>query len=399
MLKRIFTYSIGKEFIPLTLIIVGLSLLSYYFNDANQTILFQSDEIWSKRLTTRLEVYPFSIRVFTSYSMLALMYVFGTSEVQSFIVVQYTLVVALGYAFHLYLKAVGFSLNLSLLGVGVLFLSYPIFGAHFQPTYTWDDMWQYLALTISLTLGLKRKWLASCVVFAIGIVAREVIFLFLPTLIYLFSVIEGSLFKKRALALAIPVILFCFYALFMIDINTSYKGIHFGVNFENPLIARDTFFSLMLSFGALWYASAQFVFASSRVSLNQVQGFIVNGFWFTVPLTVLIVMTMAYARETRTLFPPFVFIIPMSLWLLRDIYEKVGKRVTLYLIFSGVALGAFLVPAGMRLSKSLFPEFAFRVGREFHQDYFGVHLAVAVLIVLAFGVSRLKFITRLSARV
>ena len=72
------------------------------------------------------------------------------------------------------------AVGLWLVGVALTFTAYPIMGANFEPTHTWDDFWSYLFLVLTLLAALDRRTIAVTVYMTLALFAREQAVLFYP---------------------------------------------------------------------------------------------------------------------------------------------------------------------------------------------------------------------------
>jgi hypothetical protein len=101
-----------------------------------------------------------------------------------------------------------------------------------------------------------------------------------------------------------------------------------------------------------------------------------------VPLVVVTTLTLGLARETRLFFPLFIFLIPLTLWL----WEHTATYLrTFYTRWFGIPAAAIFVVStwgGISLARTLFPTFDFRAWPEFAQVYLGLHLGIAVSILI-----------------
>jgi len=344
--------------------------------------LVQTDEIWENRLLYHTDIFPPSIRPLTSALIELGRDWFGLSVVDAFSLLHFTLYFFIGLAFYRYLRALDFSIHFSLAGMIVLAGSYPMLFAHFQPVYTWDDFWQYLAMILSLLYILRERPLLASVFFAFGLIAREVLVLLYPA--YLYALLSRFNWKSRNVLIGALLPLVCFGIYYWLN----YQPLHparfsnFEKNFQNFPWAANSVFSLIISFGVVWVTSLVALISDGRkLFADSKQSFLVVGALYFVPVTVLTTLTMTLARETRIFFPPFIFLIPLSLYFISANMNLLKKFYTRLYGIPGIVLAIAAIWFGQAMAVILFPEFDFRAGRRLSQMYFGLHLAAIILFI------------------
>lgn len=339
------------------------------------------------KLDYHLTVYPFSIRYLTSYPLLLLSRVFHFPVRESFFVLQFSLSFLLGLAFFRYLRQLDFSRLWANVGVFILMSAYPMLCAHFEPVHTWDDIWAYLFVTLSLTAVLRRQVTATLIWFTLACFAREQTLVLYPVFaIPFWWLLAKNKPPAKILWLLVPVVVYgLFYAIVWQEpIASRYRLIDF--NFETALRSRDTIFSLYISFGVIWLLAGVSLVRQLAGKLEVSDKILTWGLILSVPATVVVALFLSCARETRILFPPFVFALPLALYEIQGltrIVDRIRKRGHLTsLILGGGVLAAF----GLYLSFLIFPAFEFRNCARFAQQWSGVHFG-AILITLALYVA------------
>ncbi len=157
---------------------------------------------------------------------------------------------------------------------------------------------------------------------------------------------------------------------------------NFAKNFLNPVWASNTFYSLLASFGAIWLVAG--LARADRLAGQFDERAIAICRWgaiYSVPTTIALVLTMGLARETRLFFPPFVFLIPLSLWFLRYYGEKLIRFNLAGAGIPSVFVVSLAMIEGIHLSRLLFPSFDFRAWTEFSQVYLGIHFGLAMALI------------------
>jgi hypothetical protein len=342
-----------------------------------------SDEIWQKVFQLHLTWYPFNIRYFTTYSILFLHDALRLPISVSFFIIQFPLMFFLGLVFYRYLRELGFGTKQSNAGVALLFTMYPFMCAFFEPVHTWDDIWAYLFITISLTMVLGGRLNLSAIFFTLGCFAREQSLIFYPMLVYAaVKFVKVMSWKKRILWLLMPLIVYGgFYAIVWQEPDPKrFQLIHF--NFENAIRARDTLYSLFISFGFVWVAAAVSLVRSWATGKSAKDRWTNWGAVITVPTTVVLALFFAFTRETRILFPPFVFLLPLALTELILIYNRLKGKLRLRVCASWVIAFAIFLGIGIYLGKAAFPSFEFRGCPPFSRFLAGLHFGM-ILNLLA----------------
>lgn len=387
-----------REYLYIGILMAIFVAGSYWLHVNGDSILVQSESLWEKRVTYHEEVHPPSMRHFTTYLMRFGHDVLGLSFLSSFKVIQFILYFIVGISFHAYLRQLKFSPALSLFGVVMFVGSYPMLFAHFAPVYVWDDFWQYLALILSFHMILKDRPILASVLLAIGLVAREATVVLYP--VYVYALLCRVDWKSRTALLAVLLPLICLGVNYALHFHPPAPGRFslFYRNFIDSSASANVVFSLLVSFGVIWVASLLALVSNGRkLFADPRRSFLVVGALYGAPITVLFTLTMALARETRLFFPPFVFLIPLALYFVsvhREVFLRFYSRF-LGLLGFAVVLGAIWV--GQIVAPILFPTFEFRTSPEWTQIYFGIHIALFIVLVIPLVVKLFGVASRYSA--
>ena len=351
------------------------------------------DESWKSKLDLHLTWAPFAIRYFQSYSTLALHNLFGWPIKESFFAIQFGLALTLGLVMHRYLRRLGFSTAWALVGLVLTFTAYPIMGAHFEPTHTWDDFWAYLFILLTLMAALSNQPLATAFWLTLGCFAREQTLLFCPLLLMTFWWGRES---KRLSLLALPVVMpLLLYGLFRawkwerID-PTRWKLVAF--NFFDAGKSQDSLVSLIIAFGILWLLALAGLWCLSEIADRTHRWFLRWGMATVVPLTTAVALLFAFARETRIMFPSFVIVVPLSLLPLRAGWNCIARHRWLWFFGLATAL-ALAIWVGLNLIDRLFPKFDYGSNAAFRRDVAGVHTGLAIVFLICLllaGLDRLR---------
>ena len=221
-------------------------------------MLSWTDSQWDVVLTLHQNVTPFNLRPLTTLIVSFLYTNFSISIGTAFIIQQYSILFIFFVSFSYYLKGLGFTKKNILIGLWILGFSYPILCLHFIPNFTWDDIWLYISLVWVLHFFVKEKYLISAVFLTFGALNREVIFIILP-LLYLSRNKDNHKYSQMTLYI-VPITLYLLYRLLAAPEIFPGRFSHFIDNFANLDKARQSIYSLIISFGYLW---ALFIFSTN----------------------------------------------------------------------------------------------------------------------------------------
>jgi len=345
------------------------------------------EEIWQKKLDTHLTYYPFAIRPFQSRLTLYLHEFLGLPVRESFFAIQFALALCLGAAFYRFLRLLEFSKNWSLVGLAALFLSYPVLGAHFAPTHTWDDFWSYLFLTLTFAAVLKKQPVAAGVFLTLGCFAREQILVFYPLLLLWAWWTRRETDRIRSLImLAMPIVIYGVYRWLVFEEFDFRRFFHLKFNFETALRVNDTIVSAWIAFGLLWLLMIIGLLKRSYHSRNVPFRLVFWGVIIALPLTVALTVSTGMARETRIFFPPFLFVVPMALYVLKDVIERLKpfRSWRSWIVWTLVIAGA--TAAGYQLALELFPRFDYGTNGVFRRQIAGIHFGLTITLLTGYGV-------------
>ena len=353
--------------------------------------MWLDEETWQGMLNLHLTWNPFAVRFFQSYSTLALHQVFGIPVRESFFTVQFTLEMILGVTMYRYLCRLGFDRGWALVGVALTFTAYPIMGANFEPTHTWDDFWLYLFLVLTLLAALNRRPIAAAIYLTLAFFAREQAVLFYPlVLLILWWQRDEVRLPRMILPALLPPTAYGLFRVYKWEPIDPYRWQLFNDNFQNPGTTQDSIVSILVCFGALWLLALLGLRATSQMKDVTSRRLLRWGMATAVPLTTAVALLFTFVRETRILFPSFVIIVPLSLLFAQATWKgtthfRLSWLIGL-LILTGLAVWA-CIPWAHRL----FPLFAYGANAMFRRSLLGVHLGIALVCVVGLliaGISR-----------
>lgn len=362
----------------LTLAMAGLSL---YLNLHEGSSLVPREDLWQKSVDFHRAYHPFATRPLTTELMSFANRHLGVTLFAAFTVIQYSLFVLLGPLFYLFLRHVGLGRAAGLAGVVIMLGAYPMLAAFHIPLYTWDDFWQHAAALLAFILLFRHRLLASSLVFSIGIVAREPIMLYYPILL-LGMLKAPSPRSVRTGAILLPLVFFLAYSAFLMDSPDPYRWHNFNKNFLDAAWAKNTAYSVLASFGFLWLTAAAAAIRLGQTLLGRsIPRLMLLGAAFTVPLTVVITLTGGLARETRLFFTPFIFVIPLSLYLAEFYGEQLKSLLRPWRLLAMAAVLALAIWGGIEFSQALFPQFQERAWPAFARAHLGINIGLALCFI------------------
>lgn len=383
-----------------TLIVAACGIgFSIWLQGYNTGSAMQFDEeTWQGMLNLHLTWNPFAVRFFQSYSTLALHTLFGWPVRESFFAVQFTLEMILAIVMHRYLCRLGFDRTWAVVGVALTLLAYPIFGANFEPTHTWDDFWLYLFLALTLLAALNRRTVAATVYLTLALFAREQAVIFYPLVLLTLWWQEDGMRRLRILLPALlPLLVYGLYRFYRWEPIDPFRWKLVTANFETSGAAQDSLVSLIVSFGCLWLLALWGLGRTSEVSDLSARRLLRWGLATAVPLTTAVALLFTFVRETRILFPSFVIIVPLALLSLRAAWNRVRHLSRSRLI--GLALLILIAAAAAApLGRLLFPECSYGSNAWFRRKLVGIHLGLLFMGTVAVWTAGLRWFREMRDR-
>ncbi len=346
------------------------------------------EEIWQKKLDIHLDNYPFAIRPFQSQITLLLHNLLGLPVRESFFALQYALAMALGTLFYRFLRLLDFPKNWSLVGLSVLMISYPILGAHFAPTHTWDDFWSYLFLVLTFSAVLQKRPVTASLFLTLGCFAREQVLVFWPLLLLWGWWERNQQSRARLLTmLCAPPVIYGLYRWIVYEEFELQRFNHLQFNFENALRINDTVVSAFIAFGFLWLTVMIGLMKRRAQNTDVSSRLVLWGVVITLPITFLLTISCGMARETRIFFPPFLFVIPISLYVLGDLYNRLRPQWSWGRGLISACGGVVSIGLGYLAARVLFPEFDYFANSVFRRQIAGIHMGLSLSIVIGYALA------------
>jgi len=365
-------------------ILAGLALSFVFHLVLSGSSLHIPPDKWLATLDVHLHSRPFYIRPFQSYTTLALASVSGMTPRDAFFVIQYLLAGLTTYLFYRYLRLLGFDRIWGHIGLGFFLLSFPVLAAYFAPVHTWDDFWLYFFLiALSLTL-LKHQWPATALLYFLACIAREAALFFLPVLLYMaWCNRRETRPVKLMICLTLPVLAYSVYYSLFDDVHAPATWQMLEHNFANAQTAADAVVSLINAFGWLLPAAIVGLVLLLKRHRTPEQQFLVIGFILFWPINTAAATALAMVRETRLLFPPFLFVIPLALYAVREVWARGLCRLHRQQLAGLGLIVLCLGASGIWFGYALHPIFAYGANSVLRRDYASLSagLTAAFLII------------------
>lgn len=355
-----------------------------------------TDAQWEKRVTIHLEGYPFLRRVPFTHLTLGVHKLTDWPYRQSFYFLQYLLLTVAAALFYRFLRSMRFSFAWGFCGVGLFLSAYPVLLGFSEPVHTWDDIWFYSALILTVGAFFRRQMFIAVAAFTVALYAREQTLTLYPIFaagVWFF----GTSHKQwaRLAFIAAPLVIFAPFFLPGWRVPTHNSDIQ-SINFGTPGRSANSIFSLVNSFGVVWltwvFGLIQY-FGQPRSNHTETDRFLAWTSIYAVIATVTVVMQVGWMRETRLFFPPFLWMIPISLWWLARAVEKLrtGPAWTQILVVLVAVLSIYYC---LPIGTELFPDLDYRNCASLCQGWIGIELgltvAVCFLAITSLLISRRK---------
>jgi len=328
--------------------------------------------------------HPFRLRLFQTHVTNWLHIITGVSLKVTFYSVQYLLAFITGLLFLKYLRRLGFDRFWPHLGMILFFTSLSVMGAHFAPIHTWDDFWMYLLLLLTALSILNSSWYKAAAFFTLGCFARETFLLIYPVfLLFAWRELKLKSIIKLSVCALVPLLIYGSY-LMLYGARPSENSWRFlSYNFENSARTADATVSIVNAFGFVWLLAIGGMAKMNRQVRTAAQEFCFWGVILLLPLNTLLVAFFAILRETRLLFVPFLFVIPIALWFGESMWRSMKTRRSKVRITLAIVPGTtlFLI-AGVYLAELIWPVFDYQSSSELRRTFAGINIGLALGSVL-----------------
>jgi hypothetical protein len=355
----------------------GLTAVSLVAHITSPSSFHQPEENWKARVIAHQNYPAFKVRPMTTGIVTELHRIFGWSYKTAFFAMQFLLMLVCGPVFYHFLRRFDFAHGYAMGGMIIFYLSLPVFMAHFDPVYTWDDFWVYLMIPLSFICVLRRFTIMAVLTLAWAMLARETSIIFLPIWFILFRQIEHGRPARPVLYILLALLLVAGFRSIMAAPAPAVE-FKLGYNFAYPLRTSDTIFSLLVSLGFLWPIGLYQIRPGAESSSGYL-GLFRWGAAVTAIGYVVSTILFAQARETRLFFPPFVFFIPLALLFIRDhadaarsLWRRTRAGLTIVTMIC-------LLATSVVVTVVAFPGFDFRTWHDGNRLFFSLHLTAAGL--------------------
>jgi hypothetical protein len=219
----------------------------------------------------------------------------------------------------------------------------------------------------------------------LGCFAREQALVFYPLLLLWAWWGRREISRIRSLVmLAVPVVVYGAYRWIVFEDFEFRRFFHLKFNFETALRVNDTVVSAWIAFGLLWVLAVIGLFKRSLHNRSRSFRLIFWGVVITLPVTVMLTLSSGMARETRIFFPPFLFIIPMSLYALKDLFDRLHPFRAWTGRIAWSAIIVITIALGYQAALALFPHFDYGTNAVFRRQLAGIHIGLVLSVLIAY---------------
>lgn len=373
-----------KSYWLASIIAACLLLISFWLHTVNTwSPMSLDDQVWNTKMDLHLNHHPYRLRLFQSHLTNWLHLLTGVSLKITFYTIQYLLAFITGLLFLKYLRRLGFDRFWAHLGMILFFTSLSVLAAHFAPIHTWDDFWMYLLLLLTALSILNSSWYQAAVFFTLGCFARETFLLMYPVLLFFaWRELRFKFIVKLFVCALMPLLIFGTYLIIFGEQPSEKRWGLLFYNFENSARSADSAVSIINAFGLVWVLAIAGMFKLKRQSRTASQEFCYWGVILLLPLNTLLVVFFTLLRETRLLFIPFLFVIPVALWFGQSLWESMNIRGIGFPKSIALILGTSLfIIGGVLLAEVVWPVFDYQASSELRRNIAGVNIG------LIFGVT------------
>lgn len=363
--------------IAFSLIFTSFSILLHYLNPSTLRII--DEDFWQKILHVHQTAVAFKVRPWTTFITSMLHDYAGLPVKTSFFILQFSLLFISGLVFHRYLQMLSYTRKQAFLGTTIYFLSIPVLMAHFEPVHTWSDFWVYILIPLSFIFVIQKKYWWSLPCMILVTMARETSVIFYPLWMLL---IYNQSDKQIGKSIALPFVAFLGFLglrFLMFGITPGDPRLELTSNFETGLRTSDTLFSLSASLGFVWVAGIAGI-SIIKKNKHAFKNFLIRGAVITVVGYISSTLLLGRARETRLFYPPFIFLIPLTLSylqtktdILKQMFSKAHRLRTIISVLVVLVLSLFI-------SWQLFDSFEYRRWADGNRFFWGLNLAMLLFL-------------------
>lgn len=351
-------------------LLTGFSMLLHF---TSPSTIHLDNPYWTTLVEHHQTFPPFAVRPLTTNVIELLHDGTGLTHRAAFFLLQFALMLISGLVFFRFVSALRFTARESLGGMCLYMAAMPVMLAHFEPMWTWSDFWIYLLVPLAFWQTVHRRFWLAAVALALATLERETTILFYPA----WAVLIASSARGRRQALLWPAVALIMMLAARFAISGAHGGepqVELAFNFDGPQRTRDTIFALTGSLGVLWLTGPA---GLTRLDSGPVRVFLLIGSLVTVAGYTSSTLLLGRAREMRLFFPPFVFLIPLTLCFLRGVYPAVSACLREHRLRLAV-VSIVCLSLGMLCSWQLFPEFEYRRWQDGFRFFWGVNAGAAL---------------------
>lgn len=370
-----------KQFYMVTSIIAGGLLLSLYLHLIQYWSPLQLPEnVWSDKINFHLTYPPFAIRPINTYAVLLVKYLFGFSIKVSFFILQYLLYIISAFAFYKFLLLVFGERRDAYTGLIFYVLSFPVLCAHFEPLFTWNDLWLYLFIILIFYNLVKEKYYPVSIFLLAALLAHEQSIIFVPLICLRIYQIHKHKSIKHILPILISVTLYMVYRIILWEDIASERWSLLIYNFENSQRTLGSLVSLFNTYGIFWILSIIGFLSIIKFKDNPLLKLLNNGFIFILPLNLLIVFCFAFARETRLFFVTFIFVLPLAVIGLKKFLSYVNFKKNKFVF---IILIPLFILTTIIVTQNYYLDYFYKANAEVRTLFLGIHLGLAEFLLVS----------------
>jgi hypothetical protein len=274
---------------------------------------------------------------------------FHLSYGNSFILINFGLLLLSGFILYLLSQSWGSSHQEALFSVALFYISFTILFAFFISIYTYDEPLQYLAIFLAMLFATKRRWLLFGVALFFALLTRESTIFLLPGFIILFAykkiswkkLLDAKNFNISAIVVLLTLgvylaVLFLFLrSLGLVGVSSDYflntRFGHWAFNFQDGQHALESIVSIILAVGWQFFVLIEHGRARNLTDRDKRIALAVL-ITFVISTPILLVATRV--REARLLALPLVILLPLlgryALFVFRSFRQRLGEYAVIW---------------------------------------------------------------------
>ena len=190
---------------------------------------------------------------------------------------------------------------------------------------------------------------------------------------------------QLTLALFLPLLIAVGYRLLLSGPSDTDRLVYLSRNFETHLKTVDSIASTVIAFGFLWPLSVVGFVRTVRNKATPQRTLLLTGCLIAFPTTIFLAIAASYARETRIFFPPFVFVIPLSIVSVQAIatYARANWSRLRTVLYTALLI-TFMILGAIYIRRGWFDTFDYKANAELRGPLAGAYLGGFVAMALVY---------------